>query len=543
MQSTMMDFPLTVPAILRHGERVHARARAVTLTPDGTRSISYAELGVRARKLASALAGLGVKPGDRVATFAWNNQEHLEAYFAIPSMGAVLHTLNLRLFADQVAFIANHAEDQVVILEASLAPLWVKFAAQLKTVKHLLVFGPGDVSMLGKVLRYEDLIDAATPMERWPELEERSAAAMCYTSGTTGNPKGVVYSHRSTYLHSLACCTAGAMGLTDRDRVLPVVPMFHANAWGLPYACFLAGADLILPGPYLQAERLCNAIQSEGVTFLAGVPTVWAAALEHADATKPDLSTVRMMIVGGSAVPRSLIERFEKNHGVRVVQAWGMTETSPLGAVASPPRGVSGEEAMTFRSKAGRMVPGVELRLVDDAGTELPWDGTAIGEIQARGAWVTARYHQEPSPEKFDHGWLRTGDVGTLDRFGFIEITDRSKDVVKSGGEWISSVALENALVGHPEVLEAAVVGVPDPRWGERPLACIVRRPGKQAAPAELRQFLEGKVARWWLPERFAFVAEIPKTSVGKIDKKEIRARLQRGELAVVEEGKPPEQR
>jgi len=533
MNSTMMDFPLTVASVVRHGARIHAQSEVVTFEGDHCRRASFAAVAERAEKLAAALERLGVRVGDRVATFAWNHQEHLEAYLAVPAMGAVLHTLNIRLFPDQIAYIANHAEDKIVIADASLAPLWAKVRPSLKSVQQVIVVGDGDLSAFGSALRYEELLAAERTGFSWPDVDERSAAAMCYTSGTTGNPKGVVYSHRSNVLHSMAVCSADAFAISSHDRVLPIVPMFHANAWGLPYACWMAGADFIMPNRFLAAEPLCRLIAAERPTFSGGVPTVWNDILRHAETQTVDFSSLRAIVCGGSAVPQSLMERFEQRHGVRIIQAWGMTETSPLATIAFPPAGTPLEDQWTYRNKAGRPVSGVELRICDDAGRALPWDGEAVGEIEVRGPWITASYYQEPSPEKFHDGWLRTGDVGAVDPRGYVRITDRAKDVIKSGGEWIPSVELENAIMAHPEVLEAAVVGVPDDRWQERPLACVVRRPGSTVTAEDLRASLQGKMAAWWLPERWSFVPEVPRTSVGKFDKKVLRARYAAGELTV----------
>jgi fatty-acyl-CoA synthase len=389
------------------------------------------------------------------------------------------------------------------------------------------------------VLRYEEVLAAERPGYPWPALDERAAAAMCYTSGTTGNPKGVVYTHRSTFLHSLAACSGTAFALTDADRILVIVPMFHANAWGLPYAGWMAGADFLMPGRFLQAAPLCRMIDEERPTLSGAVPTIWNDVLRHLETTRADLSSLRLVVCGGSAVPRSLIERFQALHGVRIVQGWGMTETSPLAAVAVAPKGSRPEEEMDWRAKTGRVIPGVELRIVDDAGRVLPWDGRSAGEIEVRGPWITAAYYRDDAPDKFHDGWLRTGDVGTVDDHGFVQITDRAKDVIKSGGEWISSVELENAIMAHPEVIEAAVIGVADQQWQERPLACVVLKPGARATVESLQEFLAARVARWWVPERWSFVDEVPKTSVGKFDKKVLRARHSEGALRVVE-GRAP---
>ncbi|MFY9820857.1 MAG: long-chain fatty acid--CoA ligase, partial [Thermoanaerobaculia bacterium] len=481
-------------------------------------------------------------PGDRVGTLQWNNQEHLEAYMAVPGMGAVLHTLNLRLFPDQLAFIINHAEDRVVIVDDSLIPVLARVKNRLKTVQHVIVAGSGDASALGpggaggdSVLRYEELIGAESPGFAWPDLDERAAAAMCYTTGTTGDPKGVAYSHRSIYLHTFGIGQGAAIPLKEQDRVLAIVPMFHALSWGLPYLGWSCGADFVMPGPFLQAEPLARMIATERVTFASSVPAILNDLLRFAERNETDLSSLTMVMGGGAAVPRSLIERFHERTGVWITQGWGMTETSPVAALAWPPRGTGEDEQAGWRAKTGRVFAGVEMRIADDAGNELPWDGESVGEIEVRGPWVTASYYKNPAPERFHDGWLRTGDVGTLDERGYAQITDRAKDVIKSGGEWISSVDLENKIMGHPDVAEAAVIGVPDPTWDERPLACVVLKEGAGRNAEALRGFLCGQVAPWWLPERWTFIPEIPRTSVGKFDKKVLRARYADGELAVVE--------
>jgi fatty-acyl-CoA synthase len=545
LESTIQDFPLNIGMILRHGRTVFGDSEVVTFEGDGCRRTTFTEVGRRVERLAGALRRLGIEPGDRVGTFQWNNQEHLEAYLAVPNMGAVLHTLNIRLFPEQLTYVANHAEDRIVLVDDSLVPLLARVAADLKTVEHYIVVGAGDASALADaaagadVLRYDDLLAAESDEFPWPDIDERAAAAMCYTSGTTGNPKGVVYSHRSTVLHSMGVNSGFAIGLTEHDRVLPIVPMFHANAWGLPYAAWYAGASFVMPDRFLQAEPLAKLIESERPTIAGAVPTIWSDLLRYCADHPVDLSSFRLVVCGGSAVPRSLMERFEREHNVRIIQGWGMTETSPLAALAHPPRGVElgTNDEMDWRAKTGRVLSGVELRIVDDAGNVLPWDGAAVGEIEVRGPWVTAGYYRDPASEKFDNGWLRTGDVGCVEPNGFIQITDRAKDVVKSGGEWISSVELENHLMAHPDVIEAAVIGVPDPKWEERPLACVVRKEGSSADAADLRGFLADKVAKWQLPERWAFIDEVPKTSVGKFDKKVLRAQHAGGELDVEELG------
>ena len=550
MLSTMQDYPLTIAAIFEYGKKIHAASEIVTLEEGGVRRIRFAALGERVERLAAALRRLGVRDGDRVATFSWNTQEHLEAYFAVPAMGAVLHTLNIRLFPEQLAYIANHAADKVVIVDESLVPALAKVARELRSVEHfILVRAAGAAARresangaaitaaaeaLGRpVLDYETVLAAEQPGIAWPAIDERAAAAMCYTSGTTGNPKGVVYSHRSTYLHSLAISTGAAYSLTEHDRILLVVPMFHANAWGLPYAAWMAGSDLVLPNRFLQAAPLAGAIADERPTISAAVPTIWNDMLRYDESHPIDVSSLRLVVCGGSAVPRALMERFEERHGVRIIQAWGMTETSPFAAISLPPKGCAPADEMAWRCKSGRIAAGVDLRICDDQGNELPWDGQTAGEIEVRGPWITGAYYLDPAAEKFHDGWLRTGDVGTVDARGFIQITDRAKDVIKSGGEWISSVELENELMGHPDVAEAAVIGVPDERWQERPLACVVSKPGADLSAEALQAFLAERVARWWVPERFAFITEVPKTSVGKFDKKVLRARYAEGALEV----------
>jgi fatty-acyl-CoA synthase len=529
MRGTMQTTPLTTTILMRHGLSVHGGARIVTDDGTGATAATFAQVGERAERLAAALRRLGVQPGDRVATLAWNHQAHFEAYLAVPAMGAVLHTLNLRLFPEQLAWIINHAEDKVLLVDQSLAPLLAKLG-DLPSVEHVIVVEDG----------YEDLLAAEEPGFEWPELDENSAATMCYTSGTTGNPKGVAYSHRSLTLHALAQCAADAFAISQRDRILLVVPMFHANAWGLPFAGFAAGAHFVLPGPNLRPDHIAALIRDERITFAEGVPTIWNDMLVHTEAYGVDFSSLRMILSGGSAVPRSLIEAYRDRFGVPLVQAWGMTETGPLAAIALPPVGVDPERELDFRARTGRIIPGVEIRAVDDDGNVVPRDGVSVGELQARGPWVTGSYFKEEAAtegdvSKFDGEWLRTGDVGTIDPDGFIQLTDRRKDVIKSGGEWISSVELETRLMAHPAVLEATVVAVPDPRWEERPLACVVRREGATATAEELVAFLEPQVAKWWLPERWTFLTEIPKTSVGKFDKKELRARHAAGGLTVTE--------
>ncbi len=533
MQSTMMDAPLLVRDILRHGRTIHGHSTVTTVVDGGYVTATFAQVANRADQLAAALTKLGVAAGDRVGTFCWNNQTHLEAYLAIPAMGAVLHTLNIRLFPEQLAYVINHAEDKVIIVDASLIPLLAKVRSELTTVETIIVSGSGDASALGPVLSYDDLLDAEQPGFTYPEFDERSAAAMCYTSGTTGNPKGVVYSHRSTYLHSMAQLSANAIALGESDTILIIVPMFHANAWGTPYSSFMGGVNMVMPQQYLQGEHLSRIIQETRPTLACGVPTIWNDLLRVTEGKTVDFSSLRAITAGGSNVPQALFEQFDQRFGVPLVQGWGMTETSPLATYGLAPIGTSGDEAMAYRVKAGRLLAGVEVRVVADDGSVLPNDGHSVGEFEIRGPWVTGSYYRDDDTSKFHDGWLRTGDVGTLDALGYMTISDRSKDVIKSGGEWISSIELEGAIMEHPAVFEAAVVAVPDAKWDERPLACVVLHEGHSATPAELLEFLGPKVAKWWLPERWTFIDVVPKTSVGKFDKKVLRAMYEAGDLGV----------
>jgi fatty-acyl-CoA synthase len=545
MRSTMMDVPLSLTAIMRHGTTAYGSSEVVTLTTYGIRRRTYAETGTRAARLANALRSLGVDGDQRVATLMWNNAEHLEAYLAIPSMGAVLHTLNLRLDPHVIGYIADHAGDDIVIVDRSLVALLAQVLPHAPAIRHVIVTAaedeteftvPAELADLDRpVHSYEALLAAAPDTFDWPDVDERQAAAMCYTSGTTGHPKGVVYSHRSMHLHSMAVCMNGVFGLSDVDRVLPVVPMFHANAWGLPYAAVLSGASLIMPDRFLQPEPLVRLIEAERPTIAGAVPTIWNSLLQHIRAHGGDISSLRLVPCGGSAVPHSLQEAYEKELGVRILQAWGMTETSPLGSVAHPPAGVPEAEAWRYRDSAGRLMCQVEYRLIGEAGTEVPCDGEAVGEIEVRGPWVTGSYYKDDDPAKFRDGWLRTGDVGTIDPLGYVNLTDRAKDVIKSGGEWISSMELENLLMAHPAVTEAAVIGIADEKWGERPLAAVVPAEGATVTAAELRAFLADQIPRWQLPERWAFITEVPKTSVGKFAKTKMRQDYAAGEYEVIE--------
>ena len=548
MLSTMQDFALTVGSILTRGITVYADSTVTTLDAYDpatgeltTRVATFADVGRRAAQLANALRSLGVTGDQRVGTFCWNHQEHLECYLAIPAMGAVMHTLNIRLFPEQLTFVVNHADDRIIIIDGSLIAMLTKVAGTLPNVGHFIVIGAGDHDGLRtafpdcEVHDYDHILSAQSDSFAWPDdLDERSAAAMCYTSGTTGNPKGVAYSHRSTWLHSLASLGAPVLGITERDRLLIIVPMFHANAWGAPYAGFMGGADFVFPKQYLQAAPLTTLIAATRPTVTMAVPTIWNDIWNYGEQHPIDLSSLRWITAGGSAVPRVLMQRFKDKYGLQITQGWGMTETSPLGTLATPHKYATDDEAMNYHDMAGRILPGVELRIVsDDAGTVAPWDGRTIGEIEVRGSWITGSYYLDSTPEKFRDGWLRTGDMGTLDERGYLRITDRTKDVIKSGGEWVSSIDLENVLMAHPGVLEAAVIGVPDPKWDERPMACVVVRPGSDVTASTLSEFLSTRVAKWWIPERWTFIDAVPKTSVGKFDKKVLRAQYSEGLLEV----------
>lgn len=539
MLSTMQQEQLSTATILQFGATVHGDAVVTTWTESGPRRRTFAEIGRRSAQLAHALRSLGIDGDQRVATFMWNNAEHMEAYLAVPSMGAVLHPLNIRLFPDQLEFIANHAEDKVVIVDPSLIPLLQPLLERFNSVEHVIVTGGAadqiTVPERMQVHDYEALL-AAQPTEfDWPEVDENSGAAMCYTSGTTGDPKGVVYSHRSIYLHSMQVCMTDGMAISLDDNVLAIVPMFHAMSWGLPYAAFLVGAGLIMPERFLQPEPLAAMIEAERPTLAAAVPTIWQAVDAYSVDHPIDMSSFRAVVVGGSSCPPALIRKFKENYGIDIIHAWGMTETSPIGTLARPKADLPEEKKFELRTTQGRFLAGVRARIVDDAGEELPWDGKSVGELQVRGPWITGSYYKLDNSDAFDDGWLRTGDVGYVLPEGFVQLTDRAKDIIKSGGEWIASVEVENYLLEHPAVAEAAVIGVPDPKWDERPLAAVVVKEGVAEPDVdELRAHLEQKMAKWQVPEFFAFVDEIPKTSVGKLDKKRIRLSHADGELDVI---------
>jgi fatty-acyl-CoA synthase len=550
MESTMMSGPLLISRLLEYGSREHGASEVVTWTADGPRRSTYAELGRDCARLANALRGLGIDADQRVGTFMWNNEEHFEAYLGVQSMGAVLHAINIRLFPEQMVYVVNHAEDEIVIVDSTLAAPFAKLADHLPKVRAVILNGPVPdevreaLSGGGRrtVHDYRELLDGQPDTFEWPELDERAAAAMCYTSGTTGNPKGVVYSHRSNFLHTMTTALPSSFDLRQSDRVLAIVPLFHANAWGLPYAGMLTGASMIMPDRFLQAEPLAQMIHTERVTSSGAVPTIFSDLLRYLDEhPEIDTSSVRHVIIGGSAAPPSLQRALQERHGITVRHAWGMTEMSPLGTIAVPPVQATGEDEWAYRDTQGRLAALVDARLVGPDGTVQPWDGESVGELEVRGPWIAGSYYvRGPEDEaenavKFDHGWLRTGDVGSLTPDGFLRLTDRAKDVIKSGGEWISSVDLENQLMAHPKVLEASVIGVPDERWGERPLATVVVSEGETLDVEELRAYLGERVARWQVPERWAFISEVPKTSVGKFDKKVLRRQYAEGDLDVTQ--------
>ncbi|HST26274.1 MAG TPA: long-chain fatty acid--CoA ligase [Gaiellaceae bacterium] len=523
MRGQMMDYQLTLPTLLRRAETYFPTKEVVTRLPDKSfHRTNYRDLMGRSKQLAVALRALGLEPGDRVATLGWNHHQHMECYFGIPCGGLVLHTLNIRLHPTDLAYIANHAGDKAVIVDEMLVPVLEQFVGET-SIEHVFVVESS----------YEDLLAGASA-DDWvdPELDENEAAAMCYTSGTTGRPKGVVYSHRSTLLHTLGVASGSRLGMSfgEGDTFLPVVPMFHANAWGYPYLAAMLGANIVYPGPHLDPHSLLEAFEQERVTWAAGVPTIWMGILNVLDAEpdRYDLSAMKGMLVGGSAAPRALIAGFQQRHGIAICHGWGMTETSPVASVTDLPGELADADEETrfdYVALQGLPLPLVEFRARDVDGGLIPWDGEAMGELECRGPWVAASYYETPEQADrwTDDGWFCTGDIVSIDERGFIAIKDRSKDVIKSGGEWISSVDLENALMGHAAVAEAAVIAIPDEKWTERPLAVVVLRPGEQATGEELREFLSGRFAKWWLPDAFEFVDEIPKTAVGKFRKTALR--------------------
>ena len=533
MKGQMMNYPLTTNVIIEYGNRVFPKKEIVTKLPNGSwHRYTYSDLYNRTKQLANVLANkFGVKKGDRIATFAWNHYQHMELYYAIPGAGAVCHTVNVRLSEEQIVFIINHADDKVIFFDATLAPLLEKVAPKTPGLKNYVVFNApeGFKSSIPNVMSYEDLLAQESSDFNWVEVDENEACGLCYTSGTTGDPKGALYSHRSTYLHALTISTPNAANVSANDRVLAIVPQFHVMAWGYPFLCMLAGADIILPSLHLQPDALIDIIQKEKVTLANGVPTIWMGVYEALKKNPPkEKLTLREYVVGGSALAPSLIKGFEEDFGLKGTQAWGMTETSPLGTFSRLQNVHSSlpyDEQLKIRAKQGYEVPGVEIRGVDDSGTLVPRDGKTVGDFEIKGAWVIESYYKfsDNSARFSKDGWFKTGDVGTIDENGYMNITDRSKDLIKSGGEWISSVALELAIIGMPQVLEAAVIAIPDEKWVERPLACIVLEKGKTITIEDIRTSLASEFASYQIPNSFIIVDVVPKTSVGKFDKKEMR--------------------
>jgi 3-(methylthio)propionyl---CoA ligase len=535
MRGLMMEVPLLISSLIRHADRYHGDAEIVSRTVEGpVHRYTYRDAHARARRLARALSRLGVAPSDRIGTLAWNGYRHFELYYAISGMGAITHTINPRLFRDQLTYIVEHAEDKIVFFDLTFTPLVEQLAAACHGVKHWVAMTDRDHlprAAFPGLLCYEDLLAAESDNFNWPEFDENTAAALCYTSGTTGNPKGVLFSHRSSLLHAYAISLPDTKGLSASSAVLVIVPMFHVNAWGIPYAAPLVGCKLVFPGPALDGASLYQLLESEGVDSTSAVPTVWMNLINYVQQNKLRFSTLRHTTIGGSACPPALIRTLAEEFGVRVMHGWGMTETSPVGTVNTPKRkhaDMTAEARFDLSLKQGRPLFGVDMKVVDAEGKELPRDGKSAGDLLVRGPWILRRYYKDAGADPLTpDGWLPTGDVGTIDPDGYLQITDRSKDVIKSGGEWISSIELENIAIGHPAVFEAAVIGVPHSKWNERPLLIVVKRPGADLTRETLLAFYEGKIARWWLPDDVVFVDELPHTATGKLSKRTLRERFQ----------------
>ena len=543
MNGLMMQQPLLVSTLLTHAERHHGSQQIVSRRVEGdVHRYTYRELGARARSMANALSALGIRFGDRVATLAWNGYRHMELYYAVSGSGAVLHTLNPRLHPDQVVWIADNAEDQIIFFDLTFLPLIETIAARLTTVKAFVVMTdrahmPAS-NKVSNLLCYEDLIESHAPDFAWPSFDENTASSLCYTSGTTGNPKGALYSHRSTLLHTYAAALPDAFNCSARDSILPVVPMFHVNAWGLPYAACMVGAKLVFPGPWLDGKSLHDLLESEEVTLAAGVPTVWQGLLAHVEATSGKFTTLRRTVVGGSACPPAMMRSFEERYGVQALHAWGMTEISPLGtmgALKSRHQALSADERMAVQAKQGRALYGVDLKIVGEDGRELPHDGRASGELMVRGPWVISSYYKAAGGDPLVDGWFPTGDVATIDPDGYMQITDRSKDVIKSGGEWIGSIDLENIAMAHPAVAMAACIAANHPKWDERPLLVVVKKPGAEVTKEELIASYAGKIAKWWTPDDVVFVESIPLGATGKMQKNRLREMFKEHKLPGVD--------
>tara|TARA_B100000315_G_scaffold258971_2_gene313035 strand:+ start:2683 stop:4311 length:1629 start_codon:yes stop_codon:yes gene_type:complete len=532
MLGKMMDMPLTITSLIQHAANFHGDTEIVSRSVEGPiHRYTYNDAYQRIQKLANAFIEMGVEPGDRIATLAWNGYRHFELYFAISGIGAVCHTINPRLFGDQIAYIINHANDKIIFVDLSFVPVLEGIKDQFDSSAKIVVMTDQDHMpdcSLPDVLCYEDLLAGQSDHYDWPELEENTASSLCYSSGTTGNPKGVLFSHRSTVLHAWGTCTKDNLGISGQDAVLPVVPMFHVNAWGIPYACAMAGAKLVFPGAGMDGASVYEMLDSEEVSFTAGVPTVWLLLLQYLQESGNKLPQLERMVVGGAALPQSIIEAFENDYGCQCIQGWGMTEMSPIGTLGYMKRNMkdlSAEEKMSYKVKQGRPVYGVEMKIVDDEQNELPHNGKDFGELLVRGPWITNGYFEddEATAACFVDGWLRTGDVCTIDERGFMQIVDRSKDVIKSGGEWISSIDLENIAVGHADIAEAAVIGIAHPKWDERPLLICVKAEGAEVSGESVLEIFKGKVADWWIPNEVAFVDELPHTATGKLLKTELR--------------------
>lgn len=538
MKGLMQDWPLVISSILDHAAREHPQQEIVTNAVEGTiRRCHYRDLHSRARKVAKALVSAGIKPGDRVATMAWNTDRHMEVWYGITGVGAIYHTLNPRLFAEQIEYIVNHAEDRIIFVDATFLPVLEPIRDKLSSVEKIIVLTDEDhlPSTSLNVEIYENWLARVDDDIEWLKVDEAAAAGLCYTSGTTGNPKGVLYSHRSNVLHALAVNQADVFGLRAVDSVMPVVPMFHANAWGLAFACPAVGAKMVMPGAKLDGESLFELLMSEHVTLTAAVPTLWMLLLEHMETIGGKLPDLARVVIGGAACPQVMIEKFEREYGIAVAHAWGMTEMSPVGTMATfkPQMPMDNwQETLKYKSKQGRVPYSVEMKIVDDENQELPRNGKAFGKLKVRGPGIAKSYFRQEGDTLDDNGWFDTGDVATIDEFGFMQITDRAKDVIKSGGEWISSIEIENIAMGHPEVKEAAVIGIPHPKWDERPLLIVVPNDGLSPEKESLLHFLHGKIAKWWIPDNVAFVETLPHTATGKLNKLELRKQFEGYQLA-----------